>query len=315
MPFYGDDFYGGVGHLTPEQESAYKRVLWTMWKSPDGTVGNNYRTLMRPTRVHPRNWSRVWAEVVKMFTILDDGRITQKRLQVELQIFTKRSESRREPGSRGGKARSRKYATGGYPTAAHNPLKNKDVGQAIASTLHTSQLKEEYKSQTSTPIPLNDNLPENQKSGLQKEALVELSAPQQAAEFETFWSAYPRKEDWGAARLAYFEALKRAPAAELLAGAKRYAKAKSGEDLKFTKIPKNWLNGDGWRDELAKPFNVAAGPWKLLDPAEPPRVSTPEELAAREAQVEEMLAARGKPTKAEMELKIKRLARDTRRGG
>jgi hypothetical protein len=260
--------------------------------------------------------------VLDLLTI-DGDHVTEEGLQAERQRVIDVSETNQASGEIG---RDRRYSRKPkrerfsnreteQSSTANNPLKDNNAGLAnasyLASDLDLDLEKEEYKSQTSTPIPLNDNLPEN-KNGLQKEALVELSASQQAAEFETFWSAYPRKDGYGAARLAYAAALKRAPAAELLAGAKRYAKAKSGEDLKFTKIPKNWLNEDGWRDELAKPSNVATGPWKLFHPAEPERVSTPEELAAREAQVEAALAARAKPREGVSELEIKQLARDAR---
>jgi hypothetical protein len=52
------------------------------------------------------------------------------------------------------------------------------------------------------------------------------------------------------ARKAWKNALKRATAEEIIAGAKRYAALKL--DLEFTKHPGPWLNADRWLDEGPK---------------------------------------------------------------
>lgn len=67
--------------------------------------------------------------------------------------------------------------------------------------------------------------------------------------FEAFWQVYPRKRDKGAARKAYAAALKKTTAAELLAGAQRYAQERADQEHKFTKYPATWLNGECWGDE------------------------------------------------------------------
>jgi hypothetical protein len=68
--------------------------------------------------------------------------------------------------------------------------------------------------------------------------------------FEEFWKVYPRKVEKGVARKAWRNALKRATAEEIIAGAKRYAALKL--DLEFTKHPGPWLNADRWLDEGPK---------------------------------------------------------------
>jgi uncharacterized protein YdaU (DUF1376 family) len=315
LSFKVQDHIAGTRHLTSAQRGAYTDLLWAMWERDDCYLPLDTEFLRGITGVHAPRWERVW-NVIKPLFIIDGNRVTQKRLQAELQYCLDKSAKNTKSARLGGLAKARRqqpietYDPQSYTSMSdQNPLQNNESILANGCLTKNNNNKEEKKT---TPIPLNDNLPENEKEGLQKEPLVELSASQQAAEFETFWSAYPRKESHGAARLAYVEALKRASAAELLAGAKRYAKAVAGKDQKYTKGPTRWLNEDGWRDELAQPSNVAAGPWKEFPPAEPPRVSTPEELAARDAQVKAVFAARDQPTKAEMELKIKRLARETR---
>jgi hypothetical protein len=73
------------------------------------------------------------------------------------------------------------------------------------------------------------------------------SNPSESLFFEEFWKVYPRKVGKGEARKAYRNALKRATAEEILAGAKRYAESKP--DPEFTKHPGPWLNADRWADE------------------------------------------------------------------
>jgi hypothetical protein len=78
--------------------------------------------------------------------------------------------------------------------------------------------------------------------------------------FEEFWRAYPRKEGSGYARDEYVGILKskKATAAELLAGAERYAQERNGQDPKFTKHAKTWLKGECWLDE---PVQSTPCPW------------------------------------------------------
>jgi hypothetical protein len=98
--------------------------------------------------------------------------------------------------------------------------------------------------------------------------------------FESFWEVYPRKVGKGAARKAHRNALKRASAEEILAGAKRFAASRP--DPEFTKHPSTWLNADCWLDEPdRKPGNVLyCGPWKEVKPEpEGPKVTEEERQA------------------------------------
>jgi hypothetical protein len=71
--------------------------------------------------------------------------------------------------------------------------------------------------------------------------------------FAEFWSIYPRKIARGAARGAFSRALEKAPVPEIIAGARRYAHAREGEDPRFTKHPATWLRAEGWLDEPEPP--------------------------------------------------------------
>jgi hypothetical protein len=68
-------------------------------------------------------------------------------------------------------------------------------------------------------------------------------------DFEEFYQAFPKHKGKDAALRAWRSALKRADAADLMAGAKRYADARRGKDPQFTKGPAAWLNGGHWMDE------------------------------------------------------------------
>lgn len=69
-------------------------------------------------------------------------------------------------------------------------------------------------------------------------------------EFENeFWPIYPRKVGKGAALKAYIAARKRSSFDAIIAGARRHAAERAGEDAQFTKHPQGWLAGDHWNDE------------------------------------------------------------------
>jgi|APSaa5957512535_1039671.scaffolds.fasta_scaffold72512_2 hypothetical protein len=67
--------------------------------------------------------------------------------------------------------------------------------------------------------------------------------------FDEFWEVYPRKQAKGSALKAYANAVKRAAPDEVLAGCRRYARAKANEEKKFIAHPATWLNADRWLDE------------------------------------------------------------------
>lgn len=84
---------------------------------------------------------------------------------------------------------------------------------------------------------------------------VELAPPSPSATaaptgvaFDAFWDAYPLHKGKLAARRAFDRALRHAPSADIIAGARRHAAERAGQDPKFTKHPVNWLNAGCWDD-------------------------------------------------------------------
>lgn len=80
----------------------------------------------------------------------------------------------------------------------------------------------------------------------------------EAVDFPAFWAEYPLRKAKQAALRAWVRALQRVPkaerpqrAADILEGAKRYAKERADQPAQFTKHPATWLNGGCWEDEAA----------------------------------------------------------------
>jgi hypothetical protein len=70
--------------------------------------------------------------------------------------------------------------------------------------------------------------------------------------FAQFWSAYPRRVAKEVARKAYAKAIENGADPEaLIAGARRYAAERSGQDQKYTAHPSTWINAQRWQDEPA----------------------------------------------------------------
>ena len=71
--------------------------------------------------------------------------------------------------------------------------------------------------------------------------------------FPDWWATYPRHVGKGAARKAYAKAVKTVSPEALLAGVRRYAAARLGQDESFTAHPATWLNQERWSDEPTPP--------------------------------------------------------------
>lgn len=90
--------------------------------------------------------------------------------------------------------------------------------------------------------------------------------------FEKFWSIYPLHRDKRKAQKAWRNAIHRASATDINAGATRY-RNDPNRLAQYTKYAEGWLNGDGWEDEPLPP-RLRPG----VIPA--PIRQSPEEIAA-----------------------------------
>lgn len=71
-----------------------------------------------------------------------------------------------------------------------------------------------------------------------------------AAEFDSFWATYPRKDAKANARKAYAKAIKSVTPAEIKAGLDRHLAKWAASDPKFIPHAATWLNGERWADVL-----------------------------------------------------------------
>jgi len=68
---------------------------------------------------------------------------------------------------------------------------------------------------------------------------------------DQFWPAYPRKVGKPQAFKAYCSARRRVSFETIMAGVRRYAAERAGQDAVYTKHAQGWLSRDGWDDEPA----------------------------------------------------------------
>ncbi|MCD2153445.1 hypothetical protein LQL77_06940 [Rhodococcus cerastii] len=86
-----------------------------------------------------------------------------------------------------------------------------------------------------------------EKKDLSESSMSDAPRNSYPAEFERFWSAYPKREQKRDALKAWQGALKRASNEELIDGATRYCRDPNRE-TQYTKLPAGWLRGDMWLD-------------------------------------------------------------------
>jgi hypothetical protein len=90
------------------------------------------------------------------------------------------------------------------------------------------------------------DIPAEKEPPLSKAAL----AKQLAEDFNDWYAIYPKHVGRGAAVNSYTKARKNgATTEELIAGARRYAAERKGQDPQFTAAPATWLNQERWTDD------------------------------------------------------------------
>jgi hypothetical protein len=129
------------------------------------------------------------------------------------------------------------------PVTADNPtLTNRASNPDTTVAGHIKRRKAKRKAEES------DSQPHVASQGVK----VKLAAAETGAAFARFWTAYPKRVAKLAARRAFMAAVKRGADPEaLVAGARRYAAERAGQDARYTKHPTTWLNGGCHEDEPA----------------------------------------------------------------
>jgi hypothetical protein len=112
--------------------------------------------------------------------------------------------------------------------------------------------RKRHKTRKKTTAKPGSQLPTIPRKETMEEPIEKKSLAMVDHGFNEFWVVYPKKVDKLKAEKLYATIIKtqRATAADLLAGAKRYAVAKAATERRFIKHPTTWLNAGAWLDEL-----------------------------------------------------------------
>ena len=105
MPLFVDAFIADTTHLSAEEVGAYMRLLMSMWRH-NGSIPDDDKDNARITGTG-RNWKRVKSRLSPMLT-LENGNITQGRLQKEWEYVQAYKELQRAKGVKSGEARRNK---------------------------------------------------------------------------------------------------------------------------------------------------------------------------------------------------------------
>lgn len=117
--------------------------------------------------------------------------------------------------------------------------------QKSAEMRWQKQQQNQHLSDANAVRPLCDGNANQKPEARGRDAIASLSR-----EFhEVFWPAYPLKRGKPEAVKAFIAARKRADLDTIMAGVRRYASERAGEDPRHTKHAQGWLNNDRWADE------------------------------------------------------------------
>lgn len=109
MPMYWDAYLADTTHLTTEEHGAYLLLLAAMWRR-NGSVPDDDRDNARILGLTPAKWRKVKARLVSTIAgfRIEDGRITQEKLQKIWKNTQEKIATNRENGSKGGRPKSHK---------------------------------------------------------------------------------------------------------------------------------------------------------------------------------------------------------------
>ena len=86
-------------------------------------------------------------------------------------------------------------------------------------------------------------------SNFEPKPIIEPIKKDSISGFDEFWQACPRRVGKEAARKAYEKAARSTSRETLMAGIRRYAASRAGQDEQYTVHPATWLNQGRWADE------------------------------------------------------------------
>lgn len=104
MPMYWDAYLADTTHLTTEEHGAYLLLLAAMWRR-NGTVPDNDADNARILGLTKAKWRKIKARLSDLLTI-QDGVISQKKLQKTWKKTQEKIQTNRANGAKGGRPKS-----------------------------------------------------------------------------------------------------------------------------------------------------------------------------------------------------------------
>lgn len=244
MPLYISDYQRDTADLTLEQSGAYLHLLMRYWVS--GPLPDDDTRLAAILGVSRTHFVRhIGAALRPYFTCLD-GKLCQGRADAEREKRAKIAEKRAENG--------RKFSEN---SAKNSPKSDHVLNDINASLEANGATNAEQMPPTSTSTV---TVREESKEALDRCSLSTLAetpkfeaAPVGAsdADFERFWSAYPRKVSKGAARKAWRLAVRKVSPDAILSA----VLSVTWKHSEYDPHPATWLNGERWLDVPALTLN------------------------------------------------------------
>jgi len=101
MQLFIADHLMDVSDLSAEEHGAYCFILFSMWNA-GGYLSNEPARLARVAHVELDHWKKVLAPRIMPFLTIKGGRVTQRRLLIEMAKMV----AKQEAGSKGGRAKA-----------------------------------------------------------------------------------------------------------------------------------------------------------------------------------------------------------------
>jgi uncharacterized protein YdaU (DUF1376 family) len=101
MPFYPEKFISDTSHVPWDAAGAYALLLMHAW-ARGGSLPDDENQLRLMVRCHSKAWNRVWQQIAPFWTVGGDGRLHQKRMDLEWkrvrEVRARRAAEAREKG-------------------------------------------------------------------------------------------------------------------------------------------------------------------------------------------------------------------------
>lgn len=93
LNLYTDAFLADTPHLGALETGAYMSLLMASWRTEDGGLADDDVMLARMARCEKREWKRIRPVVMAFWTMCQDGKWRQKRLEIERENARAKSQS------------------------------------------------------------------------------------------------------------------------------------------------------------------------------------------------------------------------------